>query len=171
MRIESRHAAHCQEMPVRAPQAHTSLASRVGVGSSGSGIPASQLAGSTSMRRPLAIWIASLFLGGYGIYGLWTAVHAWHWATFLWSVVILVGSVAVYFRKRWSQYVVYLCSFTLIATWTYAVANVAISGAWPYHDYLRSAISLLPGLALVLVWLAPSIAIFMHFHSGTRELR
>ena len=120
------------------------------------------------MNRPPIIYIVIALLFGYGIYGLWGVYEIWvNYRTgdpvyIAFTLLSLVAGCALYFRKKWSQYLIYVLSFSLISFWLYIIFTVVEDG-WPYSSILKSFISLMPGSLFCAMWLGSSIVVYRYF--------
>ena len=127
------------------------------------------------MRKPSAIWVASLLLGSYGIYVLWIGIESGHVASLAWGIfwgaLAIIGCVSLFIEKRWSQQIVYLYSLLIVASWGYGFLHAVEEELWPDDSILNSLISLLPGVVLVLICFVSSIAIFRFFSSSGDKLK
>lgn len=97
------------------------------------------------MVRFLAILFAS-----YSAYSFWVAQDYGKWGYAFFGAVSLGTAIFLWFKKAWSQYLVYVLGAVFIGAWLFAVWQVYERG-WPYEDALRSFISLVPGLLMVFV--------------------
>ena len=121
------------------------------------------------MKRPVTIWVVSLLLGSYGIFLLSAATESIDWislAVGLLGALALVGCVALFLRKRWSQYFVYSFALLLVAIWIQEYVWSIEPKHWLHNEHVRDSSSLIPGVAIVLGCIAASIATFMFFRSS-----
>ena len=85
------------------------------------------------------------------------------------AVVSLVAAIGLLRGRRWAQYLWYAMSAIASLLWVFSVVHLALSG-WPHETVLASAISLTPGLLLLLVCVGGSIVIARHFRGGASAL-
>jgi hypothetical protein len=97
-----------------------------------------------------------------------SAYLAW-WALANSSPLWLLGSAAAFvcsfglFRKaRWAQYLWHAMAGACSAAWVLSVVRVALSG-WPHDSWLRSVVSLVPGIVLLVVLAGGSVAVAKHY--------
>ena len=117
----------------------------------------------------MIIKVLAAFLLLVSAYLGWWAVSS---AAPLWlapAVVLLVAAIGLLRGQRWAQYLWYAMSAVASLLGVFSVVRVALSG-WPHGTVLASAISLTPGLLLLLVCVGGSIAIAKHFRGGTSAL-
>lgn len=114
------------------------------------------------MKSSVKIWIVSLLLGLYGVYCLWVFIEAGGWFNAIWGVIAVSGCVGLITGRRWSQYIVYFMSLSLVVIWTYLVW-LATNAGWPDGGTLSTVISLFPGVAIVVTCAACSFFVFKHF--------
>jgi hypothetical protein len=106
----------------------------------------------------------SIILLGYAAFSLWTAV-AYHTALPLGGgLLALIAAVGVWRRRGWGRYFVFAVSSLLVVSWLWLTLSVAFRG-WPYATISQSVIALLPGLLLVALAVAVSVAA----HRGLRH--
>lgn len=74
----------------------------------------------------------------------------------------IVGGVGFAVGMRWSRYLVYAASISIIIAWLYGVFAAVVAG-WPYASLLETAISLLPGLVLIFIACGSSFIAFIQF--------
>ena len=108
--------------------------------------------------------VLSLALSGYlAWWGITMAAPVW----LVLSVVLFITALGLFRSKRWSQYLWHSLSGAAVLLWSISLIRLVVSG-WPYSGALESAVSLLPGAALLVVCVAGSFVIRKHFRSEPR---
>jgi hypothetical protein len=100
-----------------------------------------------------ASWIMLVAAGPLALWGGWVASAAVRDAQWLAAAIGAVGLVTaggLMLLKPWARTLAYVFATGLVASWFYAVAQV-ISRGWPYADWLRTVVSLIPGAAFLMV--------------------
>lgn len=109
----------------------------------------SLLLGKTLRRfRP---YVAVLLLAIFGIYGLVNLLGTPNWWKTGFPAAALVAAVAVATGQRWARFLVYALSLLFAGDWLYFVWRAAVSGAFRDTGAEMTALSLLPGAAVVLL--------------------
>jgi hypothetical protein len=101
----------------------------------------------TPFRRPLAV----LLLAVYGLYGLYASLGIHGWRTALLPAATLVAAIGVAGRTRWAPYLVYAVALVFAAIWVYYVWLAAVSGHFRNSGVGVAILSLLPGVAFLLL--------------------
>jgi hypothetical protein len=114
------------------------------------------------MNKSKIMWLVGLVLGGYGFYSLFLSYEFASWPSAAWSCVAIIGGLGLIMNKKWSQYFVYLYAAAMIYSWSYSAYSVVQQG-WPYPDTKSTIISLIPGMFLLTLCAASSIAVFLYF--------
>lgn len=117
-----------------------------------------------TVTKSLKLYAISLCLAGIGAYILWFSVEYEQWGHIVWGLSAILGSLGLIFQKYWSQYIVYILSFSITVFWLYEIIKNAIIG-WPYEETLDTIISLVPGVFLFFICLISSIIVYKHFRS------
>jgi hypothetical protein len=100
-----------------------------------------------AFRRPISVFLLLL----YGVYGILYAIEWRVW----WPALVPIGSVlaavGIALRKVWGRLIV--CAFSLVFTlyWCWSVAYAVLSGYMTSVRPLEAALSLVPGIAFVLL--------------------
>jgi hypothetical protein len=97
-------------------------------------------------------------LGLYATYSVFVGYRSGYWAYALSGLICYVAAGALWLRKPWSQYLVYLIAVLFTGSWLWAVGQVAQRG-WLYQGLLESVISLIPGLLMVSVAIGSVIVV------------
>lgn len=108
--------------------------------------------------------LAGLLLAVAG-YLAWWAVSFEQFFWLLPAAIALVAAVGLFLRKRWSQYLWFAIALSASGFWLVSVARSTARAGWLYSDWLSSLISLVPGLFLLALCIAGSIAVYKHFRS------
>ena len=111
--------------------------------------------------RVIAFVIAAL-----SAYGGSLAFAANAYGQGVFSLVALVGAMALYSSHPKSRYFVYTASAAISIAWILSVLYVALTG-WPSYDLLQSIISLIPGLLLLTACVGCSIHAARHFRHSS----
>ncbi len=90
---------------------------------------------------PLALW---------GAWALWVALPNGHWMTAVLGGGALVTAAGLLLLRVWAKPMAYLFAAGLALAWIYTVWQVALRG-WPYPDWPRTVIALVPGALLLIV--------------------
>lgn len=90
---------------------------------------------------PLALW---------GAWALWLSLSHGPWINGVLGAGALLTAGGLLLLRVWARPLAYLFAATLVVVWVYAVWQV-ISSGWPYADWSRSALSLVPGALLLVV--------------------
>ena len=108
-----------------------------------------------------SVAILLLVIGAYlAWWGLANSSSLW----LLGSAVAFVCSFGLFRRARWAQYLWHAIAGACSAAWVLSVMRTAHSG-WPYDNWLQSAISLVPGMLLLVVLAVCSVAVAKHYRS------
>jgi hypothetical protein len=110
-----------------------------------------------------------LFLLLYAAYLGYSFVHVQTFATGLWAVWALICGLGLLLQRKWAAYLWYALALFASVSWIWAVIGVIRSG-WPYPDALRSAISLLPGMCILLICGLGSLAVAKQFRQQSSAL-
>lgn len=105
---------------------------------------------SPGMRASWTMFLASGPLALWGVWVLSTSVPHGEWRTGVLGGVALVTAGGLLLLKIWARPLAYLIAAALMFNWFHAVAQV-ISRGWPYSDWLRTVLSLLPGVLFIIV--------------------
>lgn len=102
--------------------------------------------------------LAAVPLASWGAWAIWAWLQGWHWTTALFGVVALLTAGGLLFLKLWAKYLAYIFAAGLSLSWVYAVWQVSVRG-WPYSDWFRTALSLVPGAFLLLICVGGSYVV------------
>jgi hypothetical protein len=80
----------------------------------------------------------------------------------------LVTAGGLLLLKAWARPVAYLFAAWLVLGWFYAVGQV-ISRGWPYVDWLRTVLSLVPGVLFLIVCAGGSWVVHKEYRQDVRE--
>ena len=108
---------------------------------------------------PLALW---------GAWALWVSVPHGQWLTGALGGMALVTAGGLLLLKAWARPVAYLFAAWLVLGWFYAVGQV-ISRGWPYVDWLRTVLSLVPGVLFLIVCAGGSWVVHKEYRQDVRE--
>lgn len=103
---------------------------------------------------------------------IYLSLWAFSNASYYWiipTIILLFEAIGLFLNKPWSQYLWHFIALFVSLWWVSSVARVALS-AWPYKTLLESAISLIPGLLLVVVCSGASAAVAKHFRNNKNAL-
>ena len=115
------------------------------------------------MTKSKTLWVVALVLASFSVYcSTFTSESGWPAVAL--AAILIVAVVGLVFEKQWSQYLVYATLSLLILWWCYVVGSMS-GPDWPFTDTLSTVISLLPGVALITVFLAIMFAVRQHFRS------
>lgn len=94
-----------------------------------------------------------LFCGGYSI---WWAWQDRRWPGAIAGVIIVLASLGVVFRWRWSKWIIYAFVGWASGLWLYLLWGVIRAGRFPLETAQATALSLVPGLSVLFasVWSA-----------------
>lgn len=96
-------------------------------------------------RIILAIgWL--VFCGGYSI---WAGSEQHNWLGALIGAAVVLASLGVLLRWRWSQWVIYAFVVYGTGAWLYLLWGAIRAGAFPRETVQLTALSLVPGLAIL----------------------
>lgn len=90
---------------------------------------------------PLALW---------GVWSLWAAISNRQWLAVLLGLAAVGTSVGLLRLAPWAKSLAYVFAVALPGAWLYAVWQLASRG-WPYPDWRRTILVLVPGTLFVLV--------------------
>jgi hypothetical protein len=107
--------------------------------------------------------ILAFFIALYGIYNFWAAFHYGMLFYFVSGIVVIMGSVGLFFRISWTQYLIYLLSSVMIIQWFYLFWKQIEAGNWPYEELLETIISLFPGACIIIICIFTSFFTFRYF--------
>lgn len=94
-----------------------------------------------------------MLLAVYGVYGVIQSVApplAW---TALFPPALLAAAVGVAINTRWARSLVYALTLVFVTTWGYSIWVAANAGYFQSSGPARSLLSLMPGIAFVLLGL------------------
>jgi len=121
----------------------------------------------TITSKSVTRWVIVALLLTLGAYNLEFAVKLGHWAYWMWAGVTFVSAIGLGMMQPWSRYPIYILSLATVLYWLYVVWSVWKSG-WPYDDAVKTAISLAPGILLVVVCMGTSWFVFSLFKDRTK---
>lgn len=110
------------------------------------------------MLKAIAILFAAI-----GIYWLYNVVSSQSYFLVIGVALALVAAAGLWFRKHWSQYVVYFVSVTYIIQWLWLVWRSMQAKLWPYESTVQSILALVPGLFLVAIAVSLSVLVYRGF--------
>jgi len=110
----------------------------------------------------MIVRVLGLFLLLYAAYLGDSFVQVQTFATGLWTVWALICGLGLLLQRKWAAYLWYALALFASVSWIWAVVGVIRSG-WPYSDALRSAISLLPGICILVICGLGSLAVAKQF--------
>jgi len=116
----------------------------------------------TVTSKNITRWVIVALLLTLGAYNLEFGVKLGHWAYWVWAGVSLVSAIGLAMMKPWSRFPIYILSLVTALYWLYVIWSVWKSG-WPYDDTVKTAISLIPGVLLVVVCMGASWFVFSLF--------
>jgi hypothetical protein len=90
----------------------------------------------------------AIVVGSYAAYSVWAGFRSEVWGYAVFGVACGVTAIAMWLRKPWSQYLLYVLGALFIGIWIWSILQVVERG-WPYESVLESGISLVPGLLMV----------------------
>ncbi len=97
--------------------------------------------------------IAVALLVAYGLYGLFESIGAPFGWTSIYPPALLAAAVGGALRARWARYLVYALTGVFATTWGYSIWVAANAGYLQSSGPARSLLSLMPGVAFVLLGL------------------
>ena len=100
-------------------------------------------------RRTLVVMVLAVY-GFYGVIQSFSSPLAW---TALFPPAVLAAAVGVALRARWARYLVYALTGVFVITWGYSIWVAANAGYFESSGPGRSLLSLMPGVAFVLLGL------------------
>ena len=110
------------------------------------------------MLKALAILFAL-----FGMYSLYVVVSGHGYLYAVGTVVTLAAAFGLWFRKPWSQYVVYFFSAAYVIQWLWLLWHAVQNNQWPNAGVSKSIIALFPGMLLVALVLSLSIVAYRGF--------
>jgi hypothetical protein len=117
------------------------------------------------MTKSKSIWIVALLLLGSAAYLASADTSEYGWQPFYpLAVLSALCAVGLIYEMKWSQYLAYGIFAFVILAWSYLVLQI-IGHNWPYSNVIDSALSLVPGAALVVVCLGSIFAVRKHFRA------
>lgn len=90
-----------------------------------------------------------------------------------WFVAVAIGVLTAYglvTNKLWAKYFWFGIAALCSAFWLVSVGSIIAMGQWPYSTALDSIVSLVPGLVLLAICGAGSVAVHKHFKSTNNAL-
>jgi hypothetical protein len=90
----------------------------------------------------------AIVLGSYAAYSVWAGFRSEVWGYAVFGVACGVTAIALWLRKSWSQYLLYILGALFIGTWIWSVLQV-VGRDPPFESALESVISFVPGLLMV----------------------
>ena len=119
-------------------------------------------------RPPFIVAAALVAFAGFIVWdGLGPGATAPSPMTLVWAAVLLVAVVGLLFRRNWARLLVFVLAGLAWIGWIWIIAQIVLAG-WPERDLLKSAISLLPGTALLAFWAVVAFAVRGRFPSRRR---
>jgi hypothetical protein len=110
------------------------------------------------MLRAIAIVFAA-----YGAWSLLVAVEGHNLVPLIIGFFALLAAAGLWFRKSWSQYIVYVLSVVAVVQWGWYTIRFVILNGWPYNTTLMNALGLIPGLCMCAFCVGACIEIFRRF--------
>jgi len=108
---------------------------------------------------PLALW---------GAWVVWVSVPSGQWLTGVLGGVALVTAGGLLFLKSWARALMYLIVAALLINWFHGVGQV-ISRGWPHADWLRTVLSLVPGVFFLVICAGGLWVVHKHYRRRVRE--
>jgi hypothetical protein len=105
------------------------------------------------------IIVAVAWLTLCGGYWIWAGFKRPSWLVIAAGIVVVVASLGVIAKWRWSQWVLYAFVLFESGGWLYLLWGAIRSGRFPLESMLASVLSLVPGLMILLfsVWAADTV--------------
>lgn len=113
-------------------------------------------------RGRLALKVLAVVFALYGLYCLYFALRGWNWSAGAHTVLSFVSAVGLWLRYRWSQYLVYLLTASIVGYFVWSVYAVIQMG-WRYEDRIRSIAAIVPGALLLMLALSAAVYVFRVF--------
>jgi hypothetical protein len=108
---------------------------------------------------PLALW---------GVWAVWVSVHSGQWLLGVCGGLALVTAGGLLVLQTWARPLAYLFAAGLLVSWFYAVGQV-VSRGWPYSDWLRTVLSLVPGVLFLIVCAGGAWVVHKQYARNFRE--
>jgi hypothetical protein len=104
-------------------------------------------------------WITNglaLFFAFYALYCCWTLLYRLSPLAILVAGICGAAAVGLWLRRPWSRWIVYLIAAGLCLYFTWYLWRLVQAG-WPYEDWTRSVVSLLPGSVLLVFGIGAAV--------------
>jgi hypothetical protein len=104
-------------------------------------------------------WITNglaLFFAFYALYCCWTLLYRLSPLAIVVAGICGAAAVGLWLRRPWSRWIVYLIAAGLCLYFTRYLWRLVQAG-WPYEDWTRSVVSLLPGSVLLVFGIGAAV--------------
>jgi hypothetical protein len=116
----------------------------------------------------LAFHVATAALAIYGAYALWAVYQARSVTGLVYAVGSLGGSLGLYRRRPWAQYVVYTLSLLVVAGGIDGTWEAIRAGRFPYDTTLKTVLACVPAALALVLCIVSCIAVFRYFRVAER---
>ncbi|HEY4368847.1 MAG TPA: hypothetical protein VGN07_16550 [Steroidobacteraceae bacterium] len=106
----------------------------------------------------------AILLALYGGYALDQGMGGQNYLALVCAVLAFAAAGGLWLRKSWSQYCVYILASGFVFPWLWYTWSVFRRNG-PYDTALQGAISLFPGLCMVLFAAGSSVFVFRSFRA------
>ena len=120
------------------------------------------------MRASWTMLLAAGPLAFWGAWALWVSVPQGQWMTGVLGGVALATAAGLLLLKAWARPLAYLFAAVLMLSWAYSVWQV-ISRGWPYADWLRTVLSLVPGALFLIICAGGSWIVHRQYRQHAHE--
>jgi TRAP-type C4-dicarboxylate transport system permease small subunit len=113
-------------------------------------------------------WITkglALFFAFYALYCCWTLFYRVSPLAVMVAGICGSAAVGLWLKRPWSRWVVYFISAGLCLYFAWYVWRLVQDG-WPYEDWTRSFVSLLPGSVLLMFGIGAAVHLGRVFRRG-----
>ena len=120
------------------------------------------------MKKPASIIIPAVAVLLYSTTLLFLSYAEGMILYLLWGSLFLISSIGLFFKKSWSQYIVYFMSVIAIVIWIYELGRIVLNG-WPYGELIPNLWYLIYVLLIIIFYSCVSIHVFMYFKKMGRQ--
>lgn len=93
--------------------------------------------------------VSAAWLTCCGLWVVWSNVDARTWLGVPFGALILVATLGVLLKWRWSQWVIYVLVVWGTCVWLYLLWESTRAGYFPLETIQRTVLSLIPGISIL----------------------
>jgi hypothetical protein len=113
--------------------------------------------------------LAALWLACCGVWLVWSNIDARTWLGVPFGAVILVATLGVLMKWRWSQWVIYVLVAWGTCAWLYFLWESARAGYFPLETIQRTVLSLIPGISILAASIWSAYVVWRRFRKTSEQ--